>query len=63
MTLYHIAATLGYTVGELGERLTLEEFKGWVAYFEELNRPAQGTGGPKNVADDPAAILHGALSM
>ena len=36
--MYHIAATLGYTVSELDERLTLQEYMGWVSYFEEMNK-------------------------
>lgn len=46
---YAIAHKLGMTVGELSERMTAQEFGGWVAYFSlqdsERRKAASGGGG------------------
>ena len=55
MGLYHIAATLGYTVAELGDRMTTKEYLGWIQYFHELNADEK----KPNLLDSPDAMLQG----
>jgi len=38
--MFHIAATLGCTVTELGVKLSATEYRQWMLYFERINAPA-----------------------
>lgn len=55
--MYHIAATLGMTVGELNDRLSYTEYIGWIEYF---NRQAPSEeDDPNNMMSSPDAMLKG----
>ena len=50
-----MAATVGYTVAELEERLTYKELIGWSMYFKHINTPDE----PKkaNLLDNPNRLV------
>lgn len=56
--MFHIAATLGMTVQELDEKLTYQEYMGWIEYFNTA-KTAEGEDDPTNMMDSPEAMLKG----
>tara|TARA_B110000977_G_scaffold79854_1_gene107113 strand:+ start:355 stop:507 length:153 start_codon:yes stop_codon:yes gene_type:complete len=47
---------LGYTLSELDDRLSLEEYQGWIQYFEYMNNNEEDK---PNLLESEGAMLSG----
>lgn len=54
--MFYIAATLGMTVAELEDKLTFDEYLGWLEYFAQQAKSADGG---TNLLNSPDDLLKG----
>lgn len=55
--LYQLAFDLGYTVGDLRDRITLQEVNGWMLFYKHRKAVENGTApAPETDWSDPGEI-------